>query len=145
MGVVYVFGILCSCIFQYNWLFAHRWNTNKRLKSQITSFYFHWATEQLIFPFKALAMDHRNLVSTAGVPVFTEVKQSGLKCQIFTPSRRNDREGKKACFEKDWCQGTGEQLYWCSGADDAGCLGNRFSLPVALNCPTRQWTIISAG
>lgn len=89
-------------------------------------------------------MDHRNLDSTAGVPMLTEVKQSGLKCHIFTPSRRNDWEGKKACFEKDWRQGTGEQLYRCSGADDGSCLGNRSSLPVALNCPARQWTIISA-
>ncbi len=42
-------------------------------------------------------------------------------------------------------QGTGEQLYRCIGADDTGCLGNRSSLPVALNCSARQWTIISAG
>lgn len=99
----------------------------------------------IISPFKALAMDHRNLDSTAGVPMLTEVKQSGLKCHIFTPSRRKWlREGKKACFEKDWWQGTGEQVYRCSGAYDGSCLGNRSSLPVALNCPARQWTIISA-
>jgi len=63
---------------------------------------------------------------------------------LHTIKKKWLREGKKACFEKDWCQGTGEQLYRRSGADDSSCLGNRSSLPVALNCPARQWTIISA-
>ncbi len=93
---------------------------NKRLQSQIT------CTLSLLsissFP-SSVSRDHRNPVSTAGVPMLTEVN-SPEESQTYRPSRRNDWEGeRKHVLKKDWYQGTGEQLYRCIGADDTGCLG----------------------
>jgi len=87
MNLVVAYSNITGCL-----LTGGQGTKNSNYKSAL---FFHWATEQLICPFKALAMDHGNLDSTAGVPMLTGVKQSGLKCQIFTPSRRNDWERER--------------------------------------------------
>jgi len=86
MNLVVAYSNITGCL-----LTGGQGTKNSNYKSALFFSLSNWATNLSL----QSVSHHGNLDSTAGVPMLTGVKQSGLKCQIFTPSRRNDWERER--------------------------------------------------